>query len=52
MLTRFKRGMFIVSSQAFLQGVGAKSLAGELLANQGEKVWLSDADMESGKFFK
>ncbi len=39
MLTRCKRGMYIVSSRKFLQGVGASCLAGRLLVHYEERAW-------------
>lgn len=39
MLSRCKRGMYIVSSRNFLQGVGASCLAGRLLVHYEERAW-------------
>lgn len=53
MLTRCKRGMFIITSKKFMNGIGGESLAGEILycleQQVGEKVWLSVGDIEKGK---
>ena len=46
MLTRCKRGMFICSSRAYLEGDGAQSLVGELAAEFGEKAWVDVEDLE------
>jgi len=40
MLSRCKRGMFICSSQAFLEGAAAKCLVGELAAEFGGRGWV------------
>ncbi|KAJ7274286.1 AAA domain-containing protein [Mycena haematopus] len=51
MLTRCKRGMYIVSSQAFLhKGPGKDSIVGELSKYVGEIGWLDMKDVESGDF--
>jgi len=52
MLTRCQRGMYIVSSRAFLEGRGANSLVGMMAAELGERpgAWLSQRDLEKGKF--
>ncbi|KAF7336709.1 AAA-12 domain-containing protein [Mycena venus] len=51
MLTRCKRGMYIVSSQAFLhKGPGKDSIVGELSKYVGEIGWLEMKDVESGEF--
>ncbi|KAF7970074.1 hypothetical protein HWV62_25050 [Athelia sp. TMB] len=46
MLTRCKRGMFICSSRAYLEGDGSESLVGEMAAKFGERSWVSMADLE------
>lgn len=46
MLTRCKRGMFICSSKAYLEGDGSDSLVGEMAAEFGERSWVSMADLE------
>ena len=46
MLTRCKRGMFICSSRAYLEGDGAQSLVGALAAEFGEKGWVDLKDLE------
>jgi superfamily I DNA and/or RNA helicase len=50
MLTRCKRGQFIVTSKTFLAGKGASTLVGTLMDKMGEKAWLEMTDIESGKF--
>ena len=52
MLTRCQRGMYIVSSKAFLQGSGANSLVGMMAAELGKRpgAWLTRKDIEGGKF--
>ncbi|KAF5342579.1 hypothetical protein D9611_001793 [Ephemerocybe angulata] len=53
MLTRCKRGMFIITSRKFMAGVGGDSLVGELLdeleKDLGDKVWLSVEAIEKGE---
>jgi superfamily I DNA and/or RNA helicase len=46
MLTRCKRGMFICTSRAFLNGQGSKTLVGQLLKHVGEAGWLELDDLE------
>lgn len=50
MLTRCKRGMFIVSSRSFLEGIGAESLVGSLAAELRKEAWMSVNDVEEGRF--
>jgi len=50
MLSRCKKGMFIVSSQQFLKGIAAESLVGQFLKKVESPVWLSAADIEEEKF--
>jgi len=53
MLTRCQRGMYIVSSKAFLEGrTGADSLVGKMAAELGNQpgTWLTQRDIEGGKF--
>ena len=50
MLTRCKRGMFIISSQQFLAGPGASSLVGEMAVAAGPNSWLGVAEMEADTF--
>jgi len=50
MLSRCKKGMFIVSSQQFLKGIAATSLVGQFLKRVESPVWLSAADIEGGHF--
>jgi len=53
MLTRFRRGMFIVTSRKFIEGVGAQTLVGKLAVYFQERVgpeaWLDMKDVEEGK---
>jgi len=44
--------MYIVSSQAFLEGKGADSLVGKMAAELGKRpnAWLTQKDLEDGKF--
>lgn len=51
MLTRFKRGMFVVSSKKFLAGAGRDCLVGEIAAKIGSKAWLNVNDIAKGNFF-
>ncbi|KAJ6513135.1 hypothetical protein C8R45DRAFT_962556 [Mycena sanguinolenta] len=51
MLTRCKRAMYIVSSQAFLhQGPGKNSIVGELSKYVGDIGWLDMKDIETDDF--
>ncbi|KAJ3515427.1 hypothetical protein NLJ89_g1766 [Agrocybe chaxingu] len=50
MLSRCKRGMFIVSSKQFLEGAGAQTLVGTLLQKIGTENWLTQANIEAGNF--
>jgi superfamily I DNA and/or RNA helicase len=50
MLTRCKKGMFIISSQKFLAGPGACSLVGEMAKSAGAVAWLDVAEIEAGEF--
>jgi len=51
MLTRCKRGMYIVTSQAFLlNGAGKDSIVGELSKYVGDIGWLEMKDIEDGSF--
>ena len=51
MLTRCKRGMYIVTSQAFLhKGPGKDCIVGELGKYVGDIGWLEMKDVESGEF--
>ncbi|RXW22820.1 hypothetical protein EST38_g3022 [Candolleomyces aberdarensis] len=53
MLTRCKKGMFIVTSHKFMDGVGGDSLVGELLDcledRLEEKVWLTEEQIDQGQ---
>ncbi|KAE9405144.1 hypothetical protein BT96DRAFT_988692 [Gymnopus androsaceus JB14] len=53
MLTRFKRGMFIVTSKKFVTGPGEATLVGQLASHfekeMGPEVWMNLKDMEEGK---
>jgi len=46
MLSRCKRGMFICSNRAFLEGAAAACLVGELAAEFGEKGWVERKDLK------
>ncbi|RDB26163.1 Regulator of nonsense transcripts 1 [Hypsizygus marmoreus] len=50
MLTRCKKGMFIISSRKFITGVGAPTLVGTLAEQVGSEAWLDIKDVEEGKF--
>jgi hypothetical protein len=50
MLTRCKKGMFIVSSHKFLTGVGSGTLVGTFVEKLGPKAWLDMKDVEEGNF--
>ncbi|KAF8239684.1 hypothetical protein L208DRAFT_14986 [Tricholoma matsutake] len=50
MLTRFKKGMFIVSSRKFLIGVGSSTLVGTFVEKLGPEAWLDMKDVEEGNF--
>ena len=52
MLTRCQRGMYIVSSRAFLEGKGADSLVGKMAAELGKRpgAWLTHKDLQEGRF--
>ena len=50
MLTRCKKGMFIISSQRFLGGPGASSLVGQMAESAEATAWLDVAEIEAGKF--
>ncbi|KAJ7678920.1 P-loop containing nucleoside triphosphate hydrolase protein [Mycena polygramma] len=51
MLTRCKRGMYIVTSQEFLnKGPGKDSIVGDLSKHVGEIGWLTMKEVDSGDF--
>jgi len=50
MLTRCKKGMFIVSSRKFLTGVGSSTLVGTFVEKLGSEAWLDVKDVEEGNF--
>lgn len=50
MLTRCKKGMFILTSQKFLVGKGSTTLVGTLLEKMGPDAWLDISDVEEGNF--
>jgi len=50
MLTRCKKGMFIVSSQKFLSSKGSDTLVGTLLKKMGAESWLDMKAVEEGNF--
>ncbi|RXW22846.1 hypothetical protein EST38_g3012 [Candolleomyces aberdarensis] len=53
MLTRCKKGMFIITSRKFMDGVGGNSLAGKLLScledRLGDRVWLTEEQIDQGQ---
>ncbi|KAK0479978.1 AAA domain-containing protein [Armillaria novae-zelandiae] len=49
MLTRCKKGMYILTSHKFMDGAGAESLAGELAEHVGKEAWLTVEDVKQGK---
>ncbi|KAF9525642.1 AAA domain-containing protein, partial [Crepidotus variabilis] len=49
MLTRCKKGMFIISNKQFLLGAGSKTLVATLLAKAGS-VWLTEKEIQNGNF--
>lgn len=49
MLTRCKKGMYILSSKSFLNGNGRDSLVGDLAQEMGDKAWLTVKDVEDEK---
>ncbi|KAJ3570491.1 hypothetical protein NP233_g4370 [Leucocoprinus birnbaumii] len=51
MLTRFKCGMFVVSSKKFLSGIGRECLVGEIAAKVGSAAWLDLDGIAKGEFF-
>jgi superfamily I DNA and/or RNA helicase len=51
MLTRFKKGMFVVTSKKFLAGPGEECLVGGIAKQVGEEGWLTMDDVTKGKFF-
>ncbi|KAF9451886.1 hypothetical protein P691DRAFT_294448 [Macrolepiota fuliginosa MF-IS2] len=51
MLTRFKRGMFVVTSKKFLDGPGRDCLVGDIAQQVGSGAWLSVEDIAESKFF-
>ncbi|KAF8969175.1 hypothetical protein BDZ97DRAFT_269170 [Flammula alnicola] len=50
MLSRCKKGMFIVSSRQFLTGPGADTLVGKFLKKTDPPAWLTSEDIEAEKF--
>ncbi|KAG5646992.1 hypothetical protein DXG03_001716 [Asterophora parasitica] len=50
MLTRCKKGMFIMTSRTFLEGHGGETLVGDLLQRVGPDAWLTTEDMDAGNF--
>jgi superfamily I DNA and/or RNA helicase len=50
MLSRCKKGMFIVSSQQFLNGIGADTLVGQFLKDMAPATWLNYGDIKAGNF--
>jgi hypothetical protein len=51
MLTRFKKGMFVVTSKKFLIGPGKECLVEDIAQQVGEEGWLTMDDVTKGKFF-
>ncbi|KAK0223285.1 P-loop containing nucleoside triphosphate hydrolase protein [Armillaria fumosa] len=49
MLTRCKKGMYILTSHSFMDGVGGESLAGELAEHVGKEAWLTVDDVKQGR---
>jgi regulator of nonsense transcripts 1 len=49
MLTRCKKGMYIVCNRSFLGGKnGSSCLAGKLMQSVGENAWITRNDIEDG----
>lgn len=51
MLSRFKKGMFVVTSKKFLMGPGRECLVGDIAQKVGDEGWLTMNDVAKGKFF-
>ncbi|SJL09703.1 uncharacterized protein ARMOST_13084 [Armillaria ostoyae] len=49
MLTRCKKGMYILTSRSFMDGAGGESLAGELAEHVGKEAWLTVEDVIQGR---
>ncbi len=49
MLTRCKKGMYILTSRSFMDGAGGESLAGELAEHVGKEAWLTVEDVNQGR---
>ncbi|KAK0204848.1 P-loop containing nucleoside triphosphate hydrolase protein [Desarmillaria ectypa] len=49
MLTRCKKGMYILTSRSFIDGAGESSLAGELANHVGKEAWLTVEDVVQGR---
>ncbi|KAL0954953.1 hypothetical protein HGRIS_003886 [Hohenbuehelia grisea] len=49
MLTRFKKGMFIVSNKKFVEGAAADTLAGKLAQHLGDRAWLDMKDFSTAE---
>ncbi|KAK0193842.1 P-loop containing nucleoside triphosphate hydrolase protein [Armillaria mellea] len=49
MLTRCKKGMYILTSHSFMDGAGGESLAGELAEHVGREAWLTVEDVNQGR---
>ncbi|KAG6856897.1 hypothetical protein H0H87_012478 [Tephrocybe sp. NHM501043] len=49
MLTRCKKGMYIITSHKFISGHGAATLVGELAERMGAEAWLKIKDLEEGR---
>lgn len=50
MLSRCKRGMYIFTSERYLQEGGKESLVAEMAEKFGEQAWISVKDIEGGNF--
>lgn len=50
MLSRCKRGMYICSSWNFLDGIGAKTLVGQMAKFCGDEAWIGMAHLDNNNF--
>ena len=50
MLSRCKKGMFIVSSATFLKGIGENTLVGKFFKEMEPVKWLNSVDIDNGNF--
>lgn len=51
MLSRCKKGMFIVSSPQFLKDIAKETLIGQFLQEMKPAIWLTSKDIEAGNFY-